>query len=200
MLTDKYQLTMGLSYFKSGRHLDSATFDLFFRRCPFKGEFVVFSGLDRVLDFIANFKFTDSDLEYLETVFPREKEYLAYLRDLDCSALQVYAIPEGSIVFPRVPLLRVEGPLLLAQLIETPLLNLVNYSTLISTYAAKLRLQDPKKKFAEFGLRRAQGIDGSLTASRAAYIGGCSATSNVLAGRLLGIPVKGTHAHSWECK
>jgi len=200
MLTDLYQITMAYAYFKAGKHNDTAVFDVFFRRTPFHGEYAVFGGLDEVLRFIANYKFAPEDLERLRTILGGrcEEAFFDYLGALDMSKLKVYAIPEGTVVFPRVPLLRLEGPVGVVQLLETTILNLVNYASLVTTNAARHRQAvGPSKQLLEFGLRRAQGPDGGVSAARYAYIGGFDATSNVAAGALFDMPVKGTHAHSF---
>lgn len=202
LLTDLYQLTMAYGYWKSGRSEDEAVFHLFFRRHPFKGGFTITCGLEYVIDYLDNFSFSDDDVAYLASIEGNngqplfEQGFLDYLADLKFTC-DVEAMPEGTVVFPQEPLIRVRGPIAQCQLLETPLLNIVNYQTLVATKAARMNLATQGEPVLEFGLRRAQGIDGGLAASRAAYIGGCSATSNVLAGRLFGIPVKGTHAHSW---
>ena len=201
LLMDTYQITMAYAYWKNGTHERPAAFDLMFRKNPFGGEFTVFAGLEECLRFVSNFTFTDDDLAYLKAApvaRNMEPQFFEHLRDLDCSSLRVYAQLEGSVVFPRVPLLRVEGPLMVTQLIETTLLNLVNYASLVATNAARHRLVAGNDAvLLEFGLRRAQGPDGGVSASRYAYLGGFDATSNLEAGRQFGIPVKGTHAHSY---
>lgn len=204
LLTDLYQLTMAYGYWKGGggQNEQEAVFNLYFRKNPFGGGFTVAGGLTNVIGYITNFGFSKKDLRYLRTLTGNdgqplfEDAFLTYLADLKL-AVDIDAIPEGTVVFPNEPLVRVRGPILQCQLLETPLLNLVNFESLIATKAARLRLAAGTDTLLEFGLRRAQGADGGMTASRAAYIGGCDATSNVLAGKLYGIPVRGTHAHSW---
>ena len=201
LLTDTYQLTMAYAYWKNGAHERRATFELFFRANPFNGEFTVFAGLEEALRYVSNFAFTEEDVAYLRSTSigsSMEGEFFDYLLGLDASAVSVYAQKEGSVVFPRVPLLRLEGPLAVVQLFETTLLCLVNYASLVATNAARHRLvAGEDAQLLEFGLRRAQGVDGGVSASRYAYLGGFDATSNVEAGRQFGIPIKGTHAHSY---
>jgi nicotinate phosphoribosyltransferase len=199
MLTDLYQVTMAYAYWKSGRQDEASVFDLFFRKNPFKGEFTIFAGLTDVLRFLHTYRFASEDVESLRARFPEwDAGFWDYLIGVDCSELRVYAIPEGSVVFPRVPLLRVEGPLGVAQLLETTLLNLINFASLVATNAARHRIAaGPNKTLLVFGLRRAQGPDGGLSASRYAYVGGFDGTSNVKASIDYGIMMKGTHAHSF---
>ena len=253
LLTDLYQLTMAYAYWRSGMQNDPAVFELFFRKNPFGGEYTVFAGLDEAVRFLANFRFSGSDLAYLrgcpalahcEPAFFDE-----YLAGLDCSEVKVLALREGSLCFPRVPMLVVEGPLGIAQLLETTLLCLVNYPSLVATNAARMVVaargtgmrdavaglsegglahRSPGRvaatatatssttcsssstataaaaaaerklpKLVEFGLRRAQGPDGGFSASKYAYVGGFDGTSNVQAGKWLGVPIAGTHAHSF---
>jgi nicotinate phosphoribosyltransferase len=202
LLTDLYQITMAYGYWKSGTAEKEAVFNLFFRKNPFGGGFTVAAGLEQAVDFIQNFRFTDDDTAYLATLTGSDGQplfdpaFLDYLRNLRFTG-EVDAIPEGTVVFPQEPLLRVRGPILQCQILETPLLNLINFQSLVATKAARIKQVTKGEPVLEFGLRRAQGMDGGITASRAAYIGGADATSNVLAGRLFGIPVRGTHAHSW---
>jgi len=199
LLTDWYELTMVYSYFMWKKHTDRAVFDLFFRKCPFKGQYTVFCGLEDCLRYIKHFKFSNEDLDYLRTIAPSwEDSFFDYLKNLDCSKVELYAQREGGVCNPRIPMIRVEGPLGVVQLLETTLLNLVNFSSLIATNAARHRQAVGEKAILlEFGLRRAQGPDGGMTASRFSYIGGYNGTSNVLAGQVFGTPVKGTHAHSY---
>lgn len=202
LLTDLYQLTMAHGYWKTGRANLEAVFHLFFRKNPFNGGFAVTAGLADAVDYLEHFRFEPDDLQYLATLSGRDGRPLfapAFLDHLAGLRLQcdVDAVPEGTVVFPHEPLLRVRGPILQGQLLETALLNIVNFQTLIATKAARVCLAAQGEPVLEFGLRRAQGVDGALTASRAAYIGGCAGTSNVLAGKIHGIPVRGTHAHSW---
>ncbi|GAA0877119.1 nicotinate phosphoribosyltransferase [Algoriphagus jejuensis] len=202
LLTDFYQLTMAYAYWKAGKGEQEAVFNLFFRKHPFQGGFTLAAGLDYVVDFCKNFKFEKADLEYLEVMKDQdgspvfEAAFLEYLQQLEFTC-DIDAVEEGTVAFPNSPLVRVRGPLIQCQLLETPLLNIINFQTLIATKAARINLAAQGEPVLEFGLRRAQGIDGALAASRAAYIGGCTSTSNVMAGKLFGIPVAGTHAHSW---
>lgn len=202
LLTDFYQLTMAYAYWKSGKAEQEAVFNLFFRKHPFKGGFTVAAGLEYVIDYCANLSFSKEDLAYLRKMKAKdgtalfEKDFLTYLKNMTFTC-DVDAVEEGTVVFPNTPLVRVKGPLIQCQLLETPLLNMVNFQTLIATKAARIVQAAQGEPVLEFGLRRAQGIDGGLAASRAAYIGGCSSTSNVMAGKLFNIPVSGTHAHSW---
>lgn len=202
LLTDLYQLTMAHGYWKAGMANHQAAFHLFFRKLPFGGGFALAAGLQTALEYLEDFAFNEEDVAYLATLTGNDGQPLfdrGFLDSLRAMRLEceVAALPEGSLVFPQEPLLRVTGPLWQAQLLETALLTLLNFQTLIATKAARVCLAAGDQPVLEFGLRRAQGVDGGLSASRAAYIGGCAASSNVLAGKLYGIPVKGTHAHSW---
>ena len=202
LLTDLYQLTMAYGYWKLGLHDREAVFHLIFRKHPFHSHYAVASGLQTAIEFLKNWQFAEDDLAYLKTLCAQNGEalftadFLEYLRQLRFTC-DVDAILEGTLVFPHEPLVRITGPLLQGQLIESTLLNIINFQTLIATKAARVCQAAQGDAVFEFGLRRAQGPDGALSASRAAYIGGCDATSNVLAGKLFGIPVRGTHAHSW---
>lgn len=201
-LTDQYQLTMAYGYWKNQMHEKRASFNLFFRTAPFGGNFALAAGLEYVVNYLKDYHFDASDRDYLRSMADSngeplfDKGFISYLRTLefDCT---VEAVPEGTVVFPHEPIINITGPLIQCQLFETALLNMINFQTLIATNAAYIAAAAKGDKVMEFGLRRAQGIDGALTASRAAFIGGCSSTSNVLAGKLFGIPVVGTHAHSW---
>lgn len=199
MLTDFYQLSMAYAYWKHGRHEQASSFELFFRKNPFNGEFTVFAGLEEVLRFIEHLSFSAEDIRYIRELLPEAEDgFFEWLGSIDGSCLVVFAVKEGTVVFPVEPLVRIEGPLAVAQLVETPVLNLVNYASLVCTNAARFRLTVGKdKKLFEFGVRRAQGPDGALSASRYAYVGGFDGTSNVLAGQVLGIPVSGTHSHAF---
>ncbi|HMO15914.1 MAG TPA: nicotinate phosphoribosyltransferase [Pirellulaceae bacterium] len=202
LLTDMYQLTMAFGYWRLGIHDRLASFNLFFRRPPFAGGYTIAAGLEDALTFLEKLRFNDDDLAYLESLRGADGnalfngDFIRFLQQFkfDCD---VHAVPEGTVVFPHEPILRVTGPVLACQLVETALLNIVNYQTLVATKAARVCYSAQGDSVVEFGLRRAHGIDGGLSASRAAFIGGCSATSNLLAGKTYGIPVSGTHAHSW---
>lgn len=202
LLTDLYSLTMAQSFWKEGLHETEVSFHAYFRANPFKGGYAIAAGLGLFVDFIKTFHFDDSDIQFLRTVNGSdgqplfEEQFLQYLAELRFSA-DVDAVPEGTAVFPFEPILRIKGSVLQAVLFEGLLLNCLNFSTLVATKAARISYVTKNELVIEFGLRRAQGIDGALTATRAAYIGGVSATSNVLAAKLFGIPVKGTHAHCW---
>jgi len=202
LLTDLYQLTMAYGYWKAGAGDREAVFSLSFRAHPFGGGFTIACGLGYMVGFLKQFHFDDGDLAYLADLRGNDDKplfdgaFLEYLAQMK-PAWDIDAVPEGTVVFPHEPLVRVRGPIIQAQILETALLNMINFQTLIATKAARVCLATRGQAVLEFGLRRAQGIDGSLAASRAAYVGGCAATSNVLAGKLFGIPVRGTHAHSW---
>lgn len=182
--------------------IGSRCFIFFFRRKPFDGAFAIAAGLEIALDFLDRFCYSASDLAYLEKlkgVDDRplfDREFLDFLGAFRFTC-DIDAIPEGTPVFPYEPMVRVQGPMLQAQLLESPLLNIINFQSLIATKAARICWAARPDPVVEFGVRRAQGMDGALGASRAAYIGGCDATSHVLAGKIYGIPVRGTHAHSW---
>ncbi|MDO6436749.1 nicotinate phosphoribosyltransferase [Cyclobacterium sp. 1_MG-2023] len=202
LLTDYYQFTMAYAYWKAGKAEEEAIFNLFFRKNPFQSGFTIAAGLDYIIDYCRNMTFGDNDLAFLaemkdekgDKVF--ESGFIDYLKNMTFSC-DIDAVEEGEVVFPNMPMVRVRGPLIQCQLLETPLLNIINFQTLIATKAARMVLAANGDPVMEFGLRRAQGIDGALAASRASYIGGCSSTSNVMAAKLFGIPVSGTHAHSW---
>lgn len=202
LLTDFYQLTMAYGYWKAGIHEHEAVFYHSFRQAPFNGRYTICTGLGTLIDYLLNFQFTKEDIDYLAGLTDAHGkllfniDFLQYLQEIKFSC-DIDAIEEGTVVFPQEPLIRVKGPLLQCQLLESILLNIINFQSLIATSAARLLQATRGEPVLEFGLRRAQGFDGALMASRAAYIGGCSATSNVLAGKLFDIPIRGTHAHSW---
>ncbi len=196
LLTDLYELTMLAGYFEEGMHEQPATFDLFFREAPFRGSYAIFAGLEPALDYLAQLRFDEDELAYLQSLGIFKPAFLDYLRTFRFRGT-VVAPPEGTVVFAHEPLLTIEGSLAEAQFVETTLLNLINFQTLVATKAARLTVAAGDGEIIEFGLRRAQGPDGGLSVARAACIGGVRSTSNVLAGQRFGIPVKGTHAHSW---
>jgi nicotinate phosphoribosyltransferase len=199
--TDLYQLTMAAAYWQAGTAEQESVFHLFFRRLPFKGGYAIAAGIAPAIQWLKDFRFSTGEIEYLaglrtgngQPMF--QEGFLKYLAELRLK-LDIDAVPEGSLVFAHEPILRVQGPILHAQLAETALLNIINFQTLVATKAARICHAAGGPVF-EFGYRRAQGPDGGLSASRAAWIGGCVGTSNVLAGKTYGIPVRGTHAHSW---
>ncbi len=202
LFTDLYELTMAYGHWRLGRADDQGIFHLYFRNAPFGGRFAVAAGLETALDHLASIRFTDDELGYLGGLTGNDglplfdEDFLRYLDETPIR-LDVSAVPEGTVVFPGTPLVRVEGPLPHCLLVETALLNTINFQTLIATKAARVCQAAGWEPVLDFGLRRAQGPDGGLSASRAAFIGGCVGTSNVAAGRRSGIPVKGTHAHAW---
>lgn len=202
LLTDLYQLTMAYGYWKSGVAERRAAFHMFFRTPPFGSGFAVACGLEGAIEHLREFHFAADDLSYLASLTgndgmplfePAFLEYLGRVR----FACDIDAMPEGTVAFAHEPLLRITGPVLQCQILETPLLTLLNFPTLVATKAARVCHAARGQAVLEFGLRRAQGMNGGLAASRAAYVGGAAATSNLLAGKRYGIPVKGTHAHSW---
>lgn len=202
LLTDLYQLTMAYGYWKTGWQEKEAVFNLTFRNSPFGGGFSIACGLASVIEYLDRHAFNVEDIDYLGSLTGNDSrplfqtDFLNYLGRLKLTC-EVDGFPEGTLVFPHEPVLRVRGPIIQCQLLETTLLNILNFQSLIATKAARVCLAAAGDPVLEFGLRRAQGSDGGLTASRAAYIGGCAATSNLLAGKRFGIPVRGTHAHSW---
>jgi len=196
LLTDLYELTMLAGYLEQGMHERPAVFDLFFRQNPFRGGYAVFAGLETALGYLEGLAFSGEDLDYLAGLKLFRPEFLAFLEGFRFRG-SVTAPAEGCAVFAREPLLTVEGGLAEAQFVETALLNIINFQTLVATKGARICQSAGGAEVLEFGLRRAQGPDGGLSVARAAYIGGVRCTSNVQAGRVFGIPVKGTHAHSW---
>jgi nicotinate phosphoribosyltransferase len=202
LTTDLYEVTMACGYWKAGVSNYDAAFHVTFRENPFGGQFTVACGLATVIDFLQSFHFTETEIAYLAAQRGNDGKplfdsgFLDYLRGLQLTC-NVDAIPEGTLVFPNEPLIRVVGPVIQCQLLETALLNILNFQSLIATKAARVCLAAGNDAVIEFGLRRAQGVDGGLTAARAAYIGGCAGTSNLQAGKVFGIPVSGTQAHSW---
>lgn len=196
LLTDLYQLTMLAGYYQKGMHQSPAVFDLFFREAPFRGNFAVFAGLATALEQLEQLRFTRQELDYLDSLGLFKPQFLEFLAQFRFRG-HIWAPPEGSVVFAHQPLLTVEASLAEAQLVETLLLNTINFQTLVATKAARIKLAAGEAEVVEFGLRRAQGPDGGLSVARAACIGGVTSTSNLLAGQIFSIPVRGTHAHSW---
>jgi nicotinate phosphoribosyltransferase len=195
LLTDLYELTMLNGFWKYHKHEQRACFEYFFRSLPPHNGFALFAGLEQVLNFLKNFTFNQSDLSYLaQQGF--EAEFLDYLKNLTLD-IDLWTVPEGTVIFPHEPILRIEGPLGILQLLETFILNALNYPTLVATKSARVCYAAHGDPVMEFGLRRAQGPDGGLSGSRAAVIGGCVGTSNTLAGKLYNLRILGTHAHSW---
>ena len=193
--TDLYQINMGYAYFKDGVHERKAYFDVYFRKIPFGGGYAVFAGLEKVVEYLNSFEFTDSDIEYLAGL-GYEDSYLQYLKQMKFTG-SIRSVREGEIVFGNEPLIRVEAPLIQAQIIETAILNIVNYQILIATKAARIKHLCPNEPCMEFGTRRAHEFDAAVWGARAAIIGGFDSTSNVKAAKLFGIPCSGTHAHSF---
>lgn len=202
LITDLYQLTMAAGYWEKGLADREAVFHLFFRRAPFDGSYAIACGLEPALEFLENWRFTAEDLSYLEEHTGNDSRPLFKRNFLDSLATVRFscdldAVAEGTVIFPHEPILRLRGPLLQAQIVETALLTQINFQTLIATKASRVCRAAQGDPVLDFGLRRAQGLDGGHSASRACYVGGCVGTSNVWAGRRYGIPVGGTHAHSW---
>ena len=195
LLTDLYELTMMQGYFKT-QNTETVVFDAFYRSNPCQGGYAIAAGLEQVIDYIKNLHFFPEDIAYLGSLGIFEQDFLDYLKDFHFSG-DIYAIPEGTVVFPREPLVKVIAPIMEAQLVETAILNIINHQSLIATKSARVVLAARGDGIMEFGLRRAQGPDAGTYGARAAMIGGCIGTSNVLAGQLFDVPVKGTHAHSW---
>ena len=193
--TDLYQINMGYAYFKDGVHERKAYFDVYFRKIPFGGGYAVFAGLQKVIEYLNSFEFTDSDIEYLAGL-GYEDDYLQYLKQMRFTG-SIRSVREGEIVFGNEPLIRVEAPLIQAQIIETAILNIVNYQILIATKAARIKHLCPNEPCMEFGTRRAHEFDAAVWGARASIIGGFDSTSNVKAAKLFGIPCSGTHAHSF---
>ena len=196
LLTDLYELTMMQGYFKEKDANETVIFDMFYRNNPHGNGFAVCAGLDQVIEYIRDLHFDKSDIAYLRSVGIFEEDFLEYLRDFRFTG-DIYAIPEGTVVFPREPLVKVTAPIMQAQLVETALLNIINHQSLIATKTERIVYAAKGDGVMEFGLRRAQGPDAGTYGARAAMIAGCIGTSNVLCGKMFDVPVKGTHAHSW---
>lgn len=196
LLTDLYELTMMQGYFKNKDQNEIVIFDAFYRSNPCDGGYAISAGLEQVIDYIKNLRFEEEDIAYLRSLNIFEEDFLAYLADFKFSG-DIYAIPEGTVMFPREPMIKVIAPIMEAQLVETAILNIINHQSLIATKASRICYAAKGDGIMEFGLRRAQGPDAGTYGARAAVIGGCIGTSNVLCGQLFDVPVKGTHAHSW---
>ena len=196
MMTDLYQLTMMYGYYKSDMLDNKAVFDMFYRQTSAVTHYAIMAGVEQLVDYINNLHFDDEDIEYLRSLNLFDEGFLALLKNLHFTG-DIEAVPEGTVVFSGEPLVRVTAPIVEAQLVETALLNIINHQTIIATKASRVALAAKGDKVLEFGLRRAQGPDAGIYGARAAVIGGCDSTSNVLTGSMFNIPVSGTHAHSW---
>jgi len=193
--TDLYQINMAESYWADGIHNRKAVFELYFRKLPFGNGYAIFAGLERILEYLRDFRFTDSDIAYLREEVGYKEDFIEYLKNIRFTG-DMYSMVEGETVFANEPIIRIEAPLVEAQLIETALLNIVNYQTLIATKASRIKQIIKNEVAMEFGTRRAQEMDAAIWGTRAAFIGGFASTSNVRAGKLFNIPVSGTHAHA----
>ena len=196
LLTDLYEITMMQAYFKNNNKNKMPIFDVFYRKNPMDGGYAISAGLEQVIEYINNLHFTEDDINYLASLKIFEDDFLDYLKNFKFTG-DIYAIPEGSVMFPREPMLKVIAPIMEAQFIETAILNILNHQSLIATKAARICYAAEGDGIMEFGLRRAQGPDAGIYGARAAVIGGCAGTSNVLTGQMFDVPVMGTHAHSW---
>ena len=196
LLTDLYELTMMQGYFKHKDQNETVIFDAFYRTNPCDGGYAICAGLEQVIDYVKNLRFSAEDISYLRSLGIFEEDFLDYLKDFKFSG-DIYAIPEGTVIFPREPLIKIIAPIMEAQLVETAILNIINHQSLIATKAARVCYAAKGDGIMEFGLRRAQGPDAGIYGARAAMIAGCVGTSNVLCGQMFDVPVKGTHAHSW---
>ncbi len=196
LLTDLYELTMMQGYYETGAYKRQVVFDLFYRKNPSGNGYAIMAGLQQAIEYLNELRFTEEDIAYLESLHIFTEGFIAYLKDFRFTG-EVYAIPEGTVVFPHEPLMRIKAPIIEAQLIEPALLNIINHQSLIATKASRVVHAAKGDPVLEFGLRRAQGPDAGTLGARAAVIAGCAATSNVLTGKLFNVPVKGTHAHSW---
>ena len=196
LLTDLYEITMMQAYFKNNNKNKMAIFDVFYRKNPMDGGYAISAGLEQVIEYINNLHFTEDDINYLASLKIFEDDFLDYLKNFKFTC-DIHAIPECSVMFPREPMLKVIAPIMEAQFIETAILNILNHQSLIATKAARICYAAEGDGIMEFGLRRAQGPDAGIYGARAAVIGGCAGTSNVLTGQMFDVPVMGTHAHSW---
>lgn len=203
LLTDFYQITMAYAYWKANKHNEKSVFDAYFRKCPFGGEYCIVGGINECVRFLNSFGYSEDQIDYLRGQMPSaDPAFFEYMKNLNSSELTVYGMREGEIAFPNQPLLRLEGPLVVCQLLETTILNLLNFPSLIATNAARYRraatgVDGHRPVLIEMGTRRAQGPDGAMSASRYSYLGGFDATSNVKAGFTFGVPIRGTHAHAF---
>lgn len=196
LLTDLYELTMMQGYFKHKAQNETVIFDMFYRNNPLESGYAICAGLQQVIDYVKSLHFSKEDIDYLTSLHMFSQDFLDYLKDFHFTG-SIYAIPEGTVIFPREPLIKVIAPIMEAQLVETAVLTIMNHQCLIATKASRVCYAARGDGIMEFGLRRAQGPDAGIYGARAAMIGGCIGTSNVLAGQLFDVPVKGTHAHSW---
>ena len=193
--TDAYELSMMQTYWKQGQGNRRAVFEAFFRKMPFQNGYAVFAGLDHIIRYIKSLHFTASDIEYLRSTGQFADDFLDYLKDFKFTG-SIRSFEEGDLVFNHEPILQVDAPMIEAQLVETALLNIINYQIMVATKASRIKSIVGDQPVMEFGTRRAQEFDAALWGTRAAYIGGFDATSNVRAGKLFGIPISGTHAHA----
>lgn len=196
LLTDFYEMTMMQGYHKTPQESKTAVFDVFFRENPSKSGYAITAGLQQVIEYIKNLHFSEEDVQYLKSLNAFDDNFIEYLRSFKFTG-EIYAVPEGTVVFPMESLLRIKAPIMQAQLVETAILNIINHQSLIATKASRVVWAAQGDPIMEFGLRRAQGPDAGTLGARAAVIGGCVGTSNVLTGKIFGVPVMGTHAHSW---
>ena len=196
LLTDLYELTMMQGYFKNKHRNQTVIFDMFYRNNPLESGYAIAAGLEQLIEYIKNLHFSEKDISYLRGLGIFDDDFLDYLKDFKFSG-DIYSIPEGTVIFPREPIVKVIAPIMEAQLVETAILNIINHQCLIATKTARVCYAAKGDGIMEFGLRRAQGPDAGIYGARAAMIGGCIATSNVLAGQMFDVPVSGTHAHSW---
>ena len=196
MLMDFYEMTMAHGYFTQHENTDRVAFDVFFRRNPDKGGFAIFGGLEQIVEYILNLHFDESDINFLRNQGIFSEEFLNYLKDFSFTG-DVYAFPEGSIIYPNEPVITIVAPLIDAQIVETAVLTMMNHQSLIATKANRIVRAADGRVVADFGARRAHNVDAAVYGARAAYIGGVQSTATVLAGQQFGIPVSGTMAHSW---
>ncbi len=196
MMTDLYELTMMYGYFKNNMTDRISVFDLFFRKTSENSSYAIMAGVEQLVEYIQNLHFDEDDIAYLRSLNLFDEDFLSYLAGFQFTG-DIFAIPEGTVVFPYEPLVRVTAPIMQAQLLETAMLNIINHQTLIASKAARVCMAAEGDLVMEFGLRRAQGPDAGIYGARAAIIGGCGSTSNVLTGQMYGVPIAGTHAHSW---